>query len=260
MQRPKRYRYANNDMAELEAQLRQADADGARFKLIATDGVFSMDGVIADLKSICDLADKYDALVMVDDSHAVGFIGENGRGTHEYCGVMDRVDIITGTLGRSPGRRFRRLYLRQEGGDRLAASALPPYLFSNSPGPSIVSATIRVIDMLADGHALRAQLKENSDCFRTRMSAAGFTPLAGADHAIIPVMLGMPSWPPRWRAACWRLASTWWASPSPWSPRARPASAPDVRRPHPGAAGQGDRCLHPHRPRTRCDLIARLTD
>lgn len=99
----RRYRYANNDMAELEAQLKQADADGARFKLIATDGVFSMDGVIADLKSICDLADKYDALVMVDDSHAVGFIGENGRGTHEYCEVMERVDIITGTLGKALG-------------------------------------------------------------------------------------------------------------------------------------------------------------
>ena len=185
----KRYRYANNDMAELEAQLKQADADGARFKLIATDGVFSMDGVIADLKSICDLADKYDALVMVDDSHAVGFIGENGRGTHEYCDVMDRVDIITGTLGKAlggasggytSGKKEVIDWLRQRS---------RPYLFSNSLAPSIVSATIKVIDMLADGHDLRARLKENSAYFRERMSAAGFT-LAGADHAIIPVMLG----------------------------------------------------------------------
>ena len=185
----KRYRYANNDMAELEAQLKQANADGARFKLIATDGVFSMDGVIADLKSICDLADKYDALVMVDDSHAVGFIGENGRGTHEYCGVLDRVDIITGTLGKAlggasggytSGKKEVIDWLRQRS---------RPYLFSNSLAPSIVSATIKVIDMLAEGHALRASLKANSEYFRTRMSAAGFT-LAGADHAIIPVMLG----------------------------------------------------------------------
>lgn len=185
----KRYRYANNDMAELEAQLKQADADGARFKLIATDGVFSMDGVIADLKSICDLADKYDALVMVDDSHAVGFIGENGRGTHEYCGVMERVDIITGTLGKAlggasggytSGKKEVIDWLRQRS---------RPYLFSNSLAPSIVAATIKVIDMLADGHDLRARLKENSQYFRERMSAAGFT-LAGANHAIIPVMLG----------------------------------------------------------------------
>lgn len=185
----KRYRYANNDMAELEAQLKQADADGARFKLIATDGVFSMDGVIADLKSICDLADKYDALVMVDDSHAVGFIGENGCGTHEYCGVMERVDIITGTLGKAlggasggytSGKKEVIDWLRQRS---------RPYLFSNSLAPSIVAATIKVIDMLADGHDLRARLKENSQYFRERMSAAGFT-LAGADHAIIPVMLG----------------------------------------------------------------------
>ncbi|MFS1165084.1 aminotransferase class I/II-fold pyridoxal phosphate-dependent enzyme, partial [Aeromonas salmonicida] len=185
----RRYRYANNDMAELEAQLKQANADGARFKLIATDGVFSMDGVIADLKSICDLADKYDALVMVDDSHAVGFIGNNGRGTHEYCGVLDRVDIITGTLGKAlggasggytSGKKEVIDWLRQRS---------RPYLFSNSLAPSIVSATIKVIDMLAEGHDLRTRLKENSRYFRERMSAAGFT-LAGADHAIIPVMLG----------------------------------------------------------------------
>ncbi|UBO73963.1 glycine C-acetyltransferase [Aeromonas rivuli] len=185
----KRYRYANNDMADLEAQLKQAQADGARFKLIATDGVFSMDGVIADLKSVCDLADKYDAMVMVDDSHAVGFIGANGRGTHEYCDVLDRVDIITGTLGKAlggasggytSGKKEVIDWLRQRS---------RPYLFSNSLAPSIVSATLKVLELLESGHALRAQLKENSDYFRARMSAAGFT-LAGADHAIIPVMLG----------------------------------------------------------------------
>lgn len=185
----KRYRYANNNMAELEAQLQQADADGARYKLIATDGVFSMDGVIADLKSICDLADKYNALVMVDDSHAVGFVGENGRGTHEYCGVLERVDIITGTLGKAlggasggytSGKKEIIQWLRQRS---------RPYLFSNSLAPSIVTASIEVLDLLASGDALRAKLWENANYFRERMSAAGFT-LAGKDHAIIPVMLG----------------------------------------------------------------------
>ncbi|MFL1909224.1 glycine C-acetyltransferase [Plesiomonas shigelloides] len=189
LSKAKRYRYANNDMAALEQQLQQATADGARFKLIATDGVFSMDGVIADLKTICDLADKYDALVMVDDSHAVGFIGENGRGTHEYCQVMDRVDIITGTLGKAlggasggytSGKKEVIDWLRQRS---------RPYLFSNSLAPAIVSASIKVLDLLEQGGSLRQRLHENSRYFRERMSAAGFT-LAGADHAIIPVMLG----------------------------------------------------------------------
>jgi glycine C-acetyltransferase len=185
----KRYRYANNDMADLEAQLKQADADGARFKLIATDGVFSMDGVIADLKSICDLADKYNALVMVDDSHAVGFVGKNGRGTHEYCDVLERVDIITGTLGKAlggasggytSGKKEIIEWLRQRS---------RPYLFSNSLAPSIVTASIKVLDLLANGDALRTRLWDNVSYFREKMSAAGFT-LAGKDHAIIPVMLG----------------------------------------------------------------------
>ncbi|PSJ42799.1 glycine C-acetyltransferase [Zobellella taiwanensis] len=185
----KRYRYANNDMAELEACLQQAVADGARFKLIATDGVFSMDGVIANLKAICDLADKYDALVMVDDSHAVGFVGEQGRGTHEYCDVMGRVDIITGTLGKAlggasggytSGKKEVIDWLRQRS---------RPYLFSNSVAPAIVAASIKVLDMLKDGDELRRKVRENSDYFRENMSAAGFT-LAGRDHAIIPVMLG----------------------------------------------------------------------
>jgi glycine C-acetyltransferase len=185
----KRYRYANNDMADLEAKLQQADADGARFKLIATDGVFSMDGVICDLKTVCDLADKYDALVMVDDSHAVGFVGENGRGTHEYCDVLDRVDIITGTLGKAlggasggytSGKKEIVEWLRQRS---------RPYLFSNSLAPSIVTASLKVLDMLEQGSELRDTLWNNVSYFREKMTDAGFT-LAGKDHAIIPVMLG----------------------------------------------------------------------
>ncbi|QIP54184.1 glycine C-acetyltransferase [Hafnia alvei] len=185
----KRYRYANNDMAELRVQLEMAKADGARHIMIATDGVFSMDGVIADLKSVCDLADEYGALVMVDDSHAVGFVGENGRGTHEYCEVMGRVDIITGTLGKAlggasggytAGRKEVIEWLRQRS---------RPYLFSNSLAPAIVAASIKVLELLADGDELRNRLWSNARLFREKMSAAGFT-LAGADHAIIPVMLG----------------------------------------------------------------------
>jgi glycine C-acetyltransferase len=185
----KRYRYANNDMVELEAQLKQADADGARFKLIATDGVFSMDGVIADLKSICDLADKYNALVMVDDSHAVGFVGKHGRGTHEYCDVMGRVDIITGTLGKALGGASGGYTSGKKEVIEWLRQRSRPYLFSNSLAPSIVTASIKVLDLLAHGDALRAKLWDNVSYFREKMSAAGFT-LAGKDHAIIPVMLG----------------------------------------------------------------------
>ena len=185
----KRYRYANNDMQELEAQLKQADADGARFKLIATDGVFSMDGVIADLKSVCDLADKYGAMVMVDDSHAVGFVGKNGRGTHEYCDVMNRVDIITGTLGKALGGASGGYTSGKKEVIEWLRQRSRPYLFSNSLAPSIVTASIKVLDMLAQGDALRAKLWDNANYFREKMSAAGFT-LAGKDHAIIPVMLG----------------------------------------------------------------------
>jgi glycine C-acetyltransferase len=189
LSKSKRYRYKNNNLDDLEAQLKQADADGARHKLIATDGVFSMDGVIANLKGICDLADKYDALVMMDDCHATGFLGENGKGTHEYCDVMGRVDIITGTLGKAlggasggytSGKKEVIDWLRQRS---------RPYLFSNSVAPAIVQASIRVLDMLAEGHELRAQLWENASYFREQMTKAGFT-LSGADHAIIPVMVG----------------------------------------------------------------------
>ena len=185
----KRYRYANNDMAELEAQLQQADADGARFKLIATDGVFSMDGVIADLKSLCDLADKYNAMVMVDDSHAVGFVGKNGRGTHEYCDVMDRVDIITGTLGKALGGASGGYTSGKKEVIEWLRQRSRPYLFSNSLAPSIVTASIKVLQMLQQGDELRAKLWDNANYFREKMTAAGFT-LAGKDHAIIPVMLG----------------------------------------------------------------------
>jgi glycine C-acetyltransferase len=189
LSKAKRYRYANNDMQALEAQLIQADLDGARTKLIATDGVFSMDGVIADLAAICDLADKYQALVMVDDCHATGFVGKNGKGSHEYCDVMGRVDILTGTLGKAlggasggytSGKKEVVSWLRQRS---------RPYLFSNSVAPPIVAASIKVFELMQDGDVLRKQLTANAAHFRLRMSDAGFT-LSGKDHAIIPVMLG----------------------------------------------------------------------
>lgn len=183
----KRFRYANNDMNDLEAQLKAAK--DYRYKLIATDGVFSMDGIIANLSAVCDLAEKYDALVMVDDSHAVGFMGENGRGTHEYCNVMDRVHIITGTLGKAlggasggytSGRKEIVAWLRQRS---------RPYLFSNSLAPMIVAASIKVLDLLESNKNLIKKLHDNSRYFREHMEALGFT-LAGKDHPIIPVMLG----------------------------------------------------------------------
>ena len=185
----KRFRYANNDMQQLEAQLIAAKEADARNTLIVTDGVFSMDGIVANLPAICDLADKYGALVMVDDSHAVGFMGENGAGTHEFHNVMDRIDIITGTLGKAMGGA--------SGGYTAAKKELidwlrqrsRPYLFSNSVAPAIVSASIRVLDLLAESGNLRTQLWQNSTHFRSRMQAAGFT-MGGADHAIIPIMLG----------------------------------------------------------------------
>ncbi|UJF22338.1 glycine C-acetyltransferase [Shewanella sp. OMA3-2] len=185
----KRFRYANNDMADLEVQLKAAQAAGARNILIATDGVFSMDGVIANLKGVCDLADKYGALVMVDDSHAVGFIGQNGRGTHEYCDVMDRVDIITGTLGKALGGASGGFTAAKKEVVEWLRQRSRPYLFSNSLAPSIVSASIRVLEMLQTGQNLREAVWENSRYFREKMTAAGFT-LGGADHAIIPVMIG----------------------------------------------------------------------
>ncbi|MFJ5336246.1 glycine C-acetyltransferase [Pectobacterium sp. CHL-2024] len=189
LSKARRYRYANNDMSQLEAQLQLARAEGARHVMIATDGVFSMDGVIADLQGICDLADRYDALVMVDDSHAVGFVGEQGRGTHEHCGVMDRIDIITGTLGKALGGASGGYTAgRHEVIDWLRQRSRP-YLFSNSLAPAIVTASLRVLDLLEQSGERRERLWANARLFREKMTAAGFT-LAGADHAIIPVMLG----------------------------------------------------------------------
>ncbi len=185
----KRYRYANNDMAELESCLQRAREEGARHILIATDGVFSMDGVIANLAGICDLADRYQALVMVDDSHAVGFVGEAGRGSHEYCGVMGRVDIITGTLGKALGGASGGYTAAKKEVVEWLRQRSRPYLFSNSLAPSIVAASLQVLSLLAEGDGLRQRLWENVNYFRSAMQAAGFT-LAGADHAIIPVMLG----------------------------------------------------------------------
>jgi len=185
----KRFRYANNDMAALEQCLIDADAAGVRFKLIATDGVFSMDGVIANLKGICDLADKYHAMVMVDDSHAVGFVGEQGRGSHEFCEVMGRVDIITGTLGKAMGGASGGFTAAKKEVVEWLRQRSRPYLFSNSLAPAIVNASLQVLQLLADGDQLRKTLKSNTDFFRSHMEAAGFT-CAGADHAIVPVMLG----------------------------------------------------------------------
>jgi glycine C-acetyltransferase len=180
-------RYDNNDMAQLEQCLR--DAAGARYRLIATDGVFSMDGVIADLPAICDLAEQYDALVMVDDSHAVGFVGAGGRGTPEYCEVMGRVDIITGTLGKALGGASGGYTSgRKEVVDWLRQRSRP-YLFSNSLAPAIAATTVHVLEMLQQDNELQHQLQRNATRFRAGMEAAGFT-LAGAGHPIIPVMLG----------------------------------------------------------------------
>jgi len=185
----KRFRYANNDMVALEQRLIEADEAGARFKLIATDGVFSMDGVIANLKGVCDLADKYNAMVMVDDSHAVGFVGEQGRGSHEYCDVMGRVDILTGTLGKAMGGASGGYTSAKKEVVEWLRQRSRPYLFSNSLAPAIVNASLQVLKLLAVGGELRKTLKENTAYFRRNMEAAGFT-CTGADHAIVPVMLG----------------------------------------------------------------------
>jgi glycine C-acetyltransferase len=187
LSKAKRFRYANNDMAALEDELRKAE--GSRFKLIATDGVFSMDGIIANLRGVCDLAETYGAMVMVDDSHAVGFVGQNGRGTPEHCGVEGRVDIITGTLGKAlGGASGGYTSAKREVVDWLRQRSRP-YLFSNTLAPSIAGASIRVLDLVGEGGALREKLYANAMRFRSGMGKLGFT-LAGADHPIIPVMLG----------------------------------------------------------------------
>ncbi len=187
----KRYRYKNNDMADLRAQLEQAKADGCERILIATDGVFSMDGYIADLRGICDLADEYGALTMVDDSHAVGFMGEHGRGTSEYCGVMGRVDIITGTFGKAMGGASGGYTAARQPIVDLLRQRSRPYLFSNTLAPAICAATIRTIDLLEASTALRDKVHENARYFRAEMEKLGFDLLPG-EHPIVPVMLYDP--------------------------------------------------------------------
>jgi glycine C-acetyltransferase len=182
-----RYRYRNNDMADLEAKLK--DAAGARFRMIATDGVFSMDGYIANLKEICNLAEKHDALVMVDDSHAVGVVGKTGRGTHEFNGVMDRVDVITGTLGKALGGASGGYTSGRKEIVDLLRQRSRPYLFSNTLAPVIAATSLKAIDILTSSGELLDRLRENARIFREGMTAHGFT-LPPGEHPIIPVMLG----------------------------------------------------------------------
>ncbi len=183
----KRYRYANNDMGELEERLKEADAAGARFKLITTDGVFSMDGYISRLDEICDLADKYDAIVHFDDCHATGFLGENGRGTHEYRGCMDRVDITTGTLGKALGGASGGYTSARPEIVSILRQRSRPYLFSNSVAPPVVAGSIKALELARRGEQ-RAKLWDNTRYFRERLEAEGFDVLKG-EHPIIPIML-----------------------------------------------------------------------
>lgn len=183
-----RYRYNNNDMVSLEEQLIEANKQNHRFKIIVTDGVFSMDGIVAKLDEICDLADKYDALVMVDECHATGFIGKTGRGTVELKNVMDRVDIVTGTLGKALGGAMGGYTTGKKEIIEILRQRSRPYLFSNSLAPSIVGASLKVLDLISEDTTLRDQLEWNTNYFRTEMEKAGFD-LVGADAAIVPVML-----------------------------------------------------------------------
>jgi glycine C-acetyltransferase len=182
-----RLRYANGDMDELEARLREAA--GARYRLIATDGVFSMDGYYAKLDRICDLAEQYDAVVMVDDSHAVGFVGDKGRGTHERYGVIERVDILTGTLGKAVGGAAGGYVSGRTEIVELLRQRARPYLFSNSLAPPVVAASLRALDLIEKSDDLRARLHENTASFRSRMTELGFDVLPG-EHPIVPVMIG----------------------------------------------------------------------
>jgi glycine C-acetyltransferase len=184
-----RFRYKNNDMLDLEAKLIEAKKGGARRILITTDGVFSMDGTVAQLDKVCDLADKYDALVHHDDCHAVGFMGKNGRGVHEYCGVMDRVDIITGTFGKALGGGSGGYTSGRKEIIDILRQRSRPYLFSNTVAPSICAASLKVLDMLSSSTKLRDRLEENTLYFRKGMQDAGFD-VDDGDHPIVPVMLG----------------------------------------------------------------------
>ncbi|NNL33939.1 MAG: glycine C-acetyltransferase, partial [Flavobacteriaceae bacterium] len=183
-----RYRYANNNMEDLEQQLQEANSNGARFKIIVTDGVFSMDGIVASLDKICDLADQYDALVMIDECHATGFIGETGRGTLEEKGVMNRIDIITGTLGKAMGGAMGGYTTGKKEIIEMLRQRSRPYLFSNSLAPAIVGASIKVFDLLSNDTTLRDKLEWNTNYFKKRMKDAGFDIIDG-DSAIVPIML-----------------------------------------------------------------------
>ena len=185
----KKYRYKNNNMESLEEQLIQADKDGAGIKLIATDGVFSMDGIIANLEGICDLADKYNALVMVDDSHAVGFVGKTGRGTHEYRNVVGRVDIITGTLGKALGGASGGYTSGRKEIIELLRQRSRPYLFSNTLAPAIAGASLKVLEMLMEDNKYKAKLDENTKYFRQEIQKIGLKIIEG-EHPIVPIMLG----------------------------------------------------------------------
>jgi len=185
----KRYRYANNDMADLRAKLEEARAAGANRVMIATDGVFSMDGIVAHIDQICDLADEFGAMVMVDDSHATGFFGPTGRGSVEHCGALARVDVITSTLGKAMGGGSGGFTTGHQEIIDLLRQRSRPYLFSNTVAPGIVSAALRTLDLLASTSALREQLVENTAYFRQRMTDAGFDIVPGV-HPIVPVMLG----------------------------------------------------------------------
>ncbi|MEU4035144.1 glycine C-acetyltransferase [Streptomyces collinus] len=189
LSKARRFRYANRDLADLEAKLKEATAGGARRKLVVTDGVFSMDGYVAPLSEICDLADRYDAMVMVDDSHAVGFVGPTGRGTPELHGVMDRVDIITGTLGKALGGASGGYVAARAEIVALLRQRSRPYLFSNTLAPVIAAASLQVLDLLESADDLRVRLNENTALFRRRMTEEGFEILPG-DHPIAPVMIG----------------------------------------------------------------------
>jgi len=185
----KRYRYRNNDMVDLESQLRMARADGSRYLLIATDGVFSMDGIMANLPAICDLADRYQAMVMVDDSHATGFIGPTGRGTHEHFGVIGRVDILTGTMGKALGGAGGGYISGRKPLIDLLRQRSRPYLFSNALAPCLVGAAQAALRLMGESGHLRQKLRQNAAYFRKAMTAAGFDLVPG-EHPIIPVMLG----------------------------------------------------------------------
>ena len=187
LSKAQRFRYKNSDMNDLEDKLKEAAS--ARFRLIATDGVFSMDGYIANLKDICDLADKYDALVMVDDSHAVGFMGEKGRGTHEYHGVMERVDIITGTLGKALGGASGGYTSGRKEIIQLLRQRSRPYLFSNTVAPSIIAASLKVLELLTKSDDLRDKLRQNTAHFRVEITKRKFNILPGT-HPIVPIMIG----------------------------------------------------------------------